>query len=97
VPVILKRAGKAEKLALRLDEARDRIEIGTDLCGVYVLDKGAGEFTLTFVFYDGTKIELSQAEVTNGDEFAWKTTHLLLTNTAQAGKSLKLLLGFAGA
>jgi len=97
LPVILEHAGKAEKLELRLDEARDRIEIGTDLCGVYVLAKGTGNFTLTFVFYDGTKIELSQAEVTNGDEFAWKTTHLLLTNTAQAGLTLKLLLGFAGA
>ena len=91
--VILRHAKKAEKLEPPLDTDRDRIEIGTRLSGVYVLAKGTGTWTLTFVFYDGTEIELSQTEVSDGTEFAWETERLLLTNPAQVGETLKLLVG----
>ena len=85
-------AHKCEKLVRRLDEARDRLEIATRVVAVTVLDKGTGTFTLTFVFYDGTEISFNQDELLNGDVFQWNTERLLLTNTAQAGLTVKFLV-----
>ena len=90
--VYVRYADKAEKLVLSLATVRDRIEVATKIVAVTVLDKGAGTFALTFHFYDGTDLTLDQDEVSNGDVFQWNIDALLLTNTAQAGETLKLLV-----
>lgn len=90
--VYVRHAHKAEKLELKLDTARKAIEVATKIVAVTVLDKGAGSFTLTFHFYDGTELSLDNTEVANGDLFEWDIDSLKLTNTAQAGETLKLLV-----
>jgi len=92
MPVYLRRAHKAEKLVKDLGVARNRVEIATNVVAVTILDKGTGSFKLTWVFYDGTEFTLDQDEVLNGDVFEWDIARLLLTNAAQAGLTLKLIV-----
>jgi len=87
-------AHKAEKPIIDLGEARDKVLIAKDCVAVKILDKGTGTFTLHFIFFDATEIELSQAEVSNGDMFKWDIHELRITNTAQAGLTLKLLIDY---
>jgi len=87
-------AHKAEKAILDLGVARDRTLIAKDCVAVTILDKGTGNFTLHFIFFDGTKLELDQDEVLNGDTFQWDIQELRITNSAQTGVTLKLLLDF---
>jgi len=87
----IRHAHKAEKHVLDLGVARDRVLIASKITNLRILDKGAGSFTLHLQFYDGTKLELNQAEVSNGDEFKWDIQELRITNTAQAGLIVKLL------
>jgi len=87
----IRHAHKAEKHVLDLGVARDRVLIASDIVAVTILDKGTGSFTLHFIFYDGTRLELNQAEVSNGDKFKWDIQELRITNTAQAGYTVKLL------
>jgi len=88
----IRHAHKAEKHVLDLGVARDRVLIASDIVALTILDKGAGSFTLHFIFYDGTRFELNQLEVSNGDVFQWDIQELRITNTAQAGETLKLLV-----
>jgi hypothetical protein len=88
----IRKAHKAEKLVLDLGVARDKAVVASDIVAVTVLDKGTGAFTLTFHFYDGTELSLTQDEIANGDLFEWDIEKLILTNTAQAGVTLKLLV-----
>jgi hypothetical protein len=88
----IRRAHKAEKLVLDLGVARDRSVVASDIVAVTVLDKGTGAFTLTFHFYDGTELSLTQDEIANGDLFEWDIAKLMLTNTAQTDVTLKLLV-----
>jgi len=90
-PTYVRYAHKAEKAVLDLGAARDRTLITNDITAVYILDKGTGSFTLHFIFYDGTELTLNQDEVNNGDCFKWDVQELRITNTAQAGLTLKLL------
>ena len=90
--VYVRYAHKAEKLELPLDTDRDHIEIATKVTAVTILNKGAGTFTLTFHFYDGTDLTLDNTEVSNGDVFRWNIDGLMLTNAAQPGETLKLLV-----
>ena len=92
--VYVRHAHKAEKLVLDLETARDKGEVASEIVAVTVLDKGAGTFTLTFHFYDGTELELDNTEVANGDLFRWDVDSLMLTNTAQVDETLKLLVDF---
>jgi len=92
--VYVRYAHKAEKHVLDLGVARDRTLIAKDCVAVTILDKGTGSFTLTFIFYDGTSLELDQGEVSNGDVLEWDIQELRITNTAQAGLTLKLLIDF---
>jgi len=84
-------AHKAEKHVLDLGVARSEVLIAGNITNLRILDKGTGSFTLHFQFYDGTRFELSQDEVSNGDEFKWDIQELRITNTAQAGLTVKLL------
>ena len=90
--VYVRHAHKAEKHVLGLDMARDRKGVAFDVVAVTVLDKGTGTFTLTFQFYDGTELSLDNTELVDGDVFEWDIERLLLTNAAQAGETLKLLV-----
>jgi len=92
--VYVRYAHKAEKAELDLGVARDRVLIAKECVAVTVLDKGTGSFTLHFQFFDGTEIELTQDEVANGDVLEWDITELRLTNTAQTGVTLKLLVDY---
>jgi hypothetical protein len=86
------KAHKAEKLMLDLGVARTNSVIASDIVAATVLDKGTGTYTLTFHFYDGTELSLTQDEISNGDLFEWDIEKLILTNTAQVGVILKLLV-----
>jgi len=88
----VRRAHKAEKLVLDLGVARDRATIAYDIVAVTVLDKGTGMFTLTFHFYDGTELSLDHTEITEGDVYEWDIAELYLTNPAQSGATLKLIV-----
>jgi len=92
--VYVRYAHKAEKPVIDLGVARDRVLIAKDCVAVTILDKGTGTFTLHFQFFDGTELELDQDEVANGDRFRWDVTELRLTNTAQTGLTLKLLIDY---
>jgi len=85
-------ATSARKHTLKLDDARTRAIIDVNLTAVWILDKGTGTFTLTFIFPDRTELELTNAEVDSGDKFSWDVEELRLTHTAQAGQTLKLLV-----
>jgi hypothetical protein len=89
-------ARKAEKLVLDLSVARDRVPIAQDVTAIHVLNKGTGNFTLTFHFSDGTELTLDQSEVNNGDSYYWSVSKLYLTNTAQTGLTVKLLVEYHG-
>jgi hypothetical protein len=87
-------AHKAEKLDLDLSQARDRVQIAYGASAVHILSKGTGAFTLVFHFYDGTELSLSSDELHDGDMFHWDVERLFLTNTAQMGARLKLLVEY---
>jgi len=85
-------ATRSQKVVVKLDDAHTRSLIGEDIVAVTILDKGTGTFTLTFIFPDETELELNQDEVLNGDVFQWDIKELRITNTAQAGKTVKLFV-----
>jgi len=87
-------AHKAEKPIIDLGEARDKVLIAKDCVAVTILDKGTGTFILHFIFFDGTELTLDQDEVASGDVFEWDIHELRITNTAQAGLTLKLLIDY---
>jgi len=87
-------ATKAEKHTLNLGTARDRVLVANDIVAVTILDKGTGSFTLHFIFYDGTDFDLTQDEVLNGDVLQWDIQELRITNSAQPGLTLKLLIDY---
>jgi hypothetical protein len=66
--------------------------IAYNVVAVTVLDKGTGTFTLTWHFADGTEFTLDNTEILNGDVFEWDIAKLYLTNTAQSGLTLKLIV-----
>jgi len=92
--VYVRYAHKAEKHPIDLGVARDKVLIAKDCYAVTILDKGTGTFTLHFIFYDGTSLNLDQDEVLNGDVLQWDIQELRITNSAQAGLTLKLLVDF---
>jgi len=85
-------ATRAKKHVLDLGMARNRTIIDEDLTAVTILDKGTGTFTLHFIFPDRTELELNDGELATGDSFKWDIHELRMTNTAQTGLTLKLLL-----
>jgi len=85
-------AHKARKLVIDLGVAREDVYLEGPCTAVTILNKGTGNFTLHFHFFDGTKLDLDQDEVLNGDCFSWDIQELRLTNTAQTGLRLKLLI-----
>jgi len=94
MPVYVRYATKAEKPVLDLGVARDKVLIAKDCVAVTILDKGTGSFTLHFGFYDDTWISLDNTEVENGDLIQWDIQELRVTNKAQTGLTLKLLVDF---
>jgi 3-mercaptopyruvate sulfurtransferase SseA len=88
----VRKAHKAEKLVLDLGVARSRAVIAYNVVAVTVLDKGTGTFTLTWHFADGTEFTLDNTEILNGDVFEWDIAKLYLTNSAQSGATLKLIV-----
>jgi len=92
--VYVRYAHKAEKHIIDLGVARDRTLVAKDCVAVTILDKGTGNFTLHFIFYDGTSLDLTQDEVLNGDVLQWDIQELRLTNAAQTGLTLKMLIDF---
>jgi len=87
-------AHKAAKHVIDLGTARDRVLVANDIVAVTILDKGTGSFTLHFIFYDGTSLDLNQGEVSNGDTFQWDIQELRITNSAQTGLTVKLLTDY---
>jgi len=85
-------AHKARKLEVDLGVARDDVYLEGPITALSILEKGAGTFILHFRFFDGTRLELDQDEVMDGDVYQWDIQELRLTNSAQAGLTLKLLV-----
>jgi len=94
MPVYVRYAHKAEKHTIDLGVVRDRVLLAKDCVAVTILDKGTGSFTLYFIFYDGTELSLDQGELADGDVLQWDIQELRITNSAQAGLTLKLLVDF---
>jgi len=92
--VYVRYAHKAEKAVIDLGVARDRVLIAKDCVAVTILDKGTGTFTLHFQFFDGTELTLDQDELATGDLIRWDIQELRITNSAQAGLTLKLLIDY---
>jgi len=90
--VYVRHATKAEKHEIDLGVAREKTLIAYDCVAVTILDKGTGSFTLHFIFYDGTELTLNQDELASGDVFQWDIRELRITNTAQTGLKLKVLI-----
>jgi hypothetical protein len=80
------------KLEIDLGTARQNEVLARDVYAVTILDKGTGNFTLTLHFLDGSEMQLTEDEVLNGDVLYYDQTALFLTNSAQSGKTLKLII-----
>jgi len=87
----IRKATRARKHVLPLDNARDNEEIGTDLTAVEIIDKSTATFSLKVVFPDKTELTLDQTEVSNGKRFEWDISELRITHAAQAGVTIKIL------
>jgi len=87
----IRQATRARYLALKLDDARTRAVEDHDITAVQLIDKSTGNFSLIFVFNDGTEMELTQTELTNGQRFAYDIHELRLTNTVQIGVTIKII------
>lgn len=77
-----------------LEKGRQKVLVTGKLSGLYILNKGDGNFTLRFQF-GKTKLEsftLDQDDFDNGDFYEWDIRKLYLTNTAQAGKTLSVIV-----
>jgi len=86
---------KATKHSLDLSLARDHVKLAEDICGFTVLSySGAATFTLTLIFKDNSTIDLTQADLAAKDEVKFQIKELQVTNSAQPGLSLVLLLGY---
>ena len=93
------RANKAEKITVDLGTAHAGYPDSASLLAsggqrVTILDKGTGTFTLTFIFQDASSISLSDAELANKDVLNWDFYKLYITNTAQSGLSVKLIIDY---
>jgi len=85
-------ASRARKHTVDLTPAQSRALIDQNLTALTVLDKGTGSFTLAIIYPDGTELELNQDEVLNGDTFLWDMAEIRISNVAQAGKTLKVIV-----
>jgi hypothetical protein len=88
----IRKATRARKHVIPLDNARDNEPLGTDLTAIEILDKSTGSFSLRFVFPDKTELTLDQTEVSNGKRFEWDIAELRITHAAQAGVTVKILV-----
>ena len=90
--VYIRHATRALKVVTKLDDVHDRSLIWADCVGLTVLDKETGDFTLTIVYPDGTELELDQDEILNGDVYLWDMAEILISNAAQAGLSVTVIV-----
>ena len=93
------RANKAEKVTVDLGDAHAGYPEAASLLAskglrVKIHTKGTGTFTLTFIFQDGSSIALANTELANGDVLDWDFYRLYITNAAQAGLSVKLIVDY---
>jgi hypothetical protein len=90
----VRKAYKAEKLVLDLGVARDRALVAYNASAVTLLNKGTGSFTLIFHFKDGSELEITSEECESGDVFEFDVEKLFLSNPAQTGLSITLLIDY---
>jgi len=83
--IYIRYATRALKLKVNLDAARDRDIIATDLSALIIGAKGTGTYTLIFVFKDGSELELTNLEISDGQKYTWDIKNLRMTHTAQSG------------
>jgi hypothetical protein len=88
----IRHATRALKVTVDLSVAHTREVVWAQCVGLTILDKGTGTFTLTIIYPDGTELELSSDELLNGDVLQWDMAEVRITNTAQAGKTVKLIV-----
>jgi hypothetical protein len=93
------RANKAEKITVDLGTAHTGYPDPASLLAsngqrISILDKGTGVFTLLVLFQDGSYITLDNTELANGDILDWDFYQLYVSNTAQAGLSVKLIVDY---
>jgi len=88
----IRHATRALKHTVDLTPAQDRALVWAKCVGVTILDKGTGSFTLIVIYPDGSELTLTQDEVLNGDAFLWDMAEIRISNAAQAGLTVKLLV-----
>jgi hypothetical protein len=88
----IRHATRALKVVVDLGTAHNRELVWSGCVGLTILDKGTGTFTLTVIYPDGTELELSSDELLNGDVLQWDMAEVRITNTAQSGKTVKLIV-----
>lgn len=93
------RANKAERVTVDLATAHAGYPDPTSLLAssgqrVTILDKGTGTWVLTLIFQDASTMVLSSTELGTGDILDWDFYALYVTNTAQPGKTLALIVDY---
>ena len=61
---------------------------------ITILAKGVGLFALTAIFQDGSNITLTNAQLANGDILDWDFAFLYVTNAAQLGLVVNLIIDY---
>jgi len=86
------------KHIIDLSKAQNKARICAKVHNVYILDIGTGTFVLTFYFLENVLLPLTFANtelsdgMNLGGEEGWPIVRLCITNTAQADKSLTLIV-----
>lgn len=77
-----------------LEKARSKKLIAGKLNGLYMLDKGTGNFELRFEFDKSGQVafNLDQDAFDNGDFYEWNIKRLYLINASQAGETLSVIV-----
>ena len=88
----IKHATRARKVIVDLGATHTRDIVWSQCVGLTILDKGTGSFTLVIIYPDGTELELTEAEVLDGDVLQWDMAEIRITNTAQSGLTVKLIV-----
>lgn len=91
------RANRADRVVVNLAVAHAGFPAPASLIStggqrIHVLAKGVGVYTLLIVFQDASTIALTNAEINNGDILDWDFFQLYITNAAQPGLTVTLIV-----
>lgn len=93
------RSNKAEKITVDLNVVHAGFPVPASLLAsngqrITILNAGAGAWALLLVFQDGTFLSLDNTEITTGDILNYDFYQLYVTNLAQPGLTLVLVVDY---